>query len=97
MLSMTTTAKQILQDILGRWKMESHATDVVLVSIVRDEVTVVEKELPLLVKKKWPLIVSSDKSQLPKCRFTVRCKTGASLHLQKLLGAPLPTGGLRKI
>ncbi len=90
MLTPKLTALDIVTEILQRWKMESHANDCVLVSVVRDEMTVVRDTLPLTVKSKWPLIVSSNKNELPKCRFVVRCKEGASPKLREFLGDPLP-------
>ncbi len=90
MLTPKLGARDIVVEILQRWKMEQHASDCVLVSVVRDEMVIVKDALPLTVKSKWPLIVNSNKNELPKCRFVVRCKEGASPKLREFLGDPLP-------
>ena len=78
------TAEGILIEILSRWKMESHVNDCVLVSVVKDKMFVVRDTSPLIVKSKWPLIVSSNKNEIPKCRFLVRCVEGDCL-VRKIL------------
>ena len=96
-LTAETSGKDICIEILTRWKMESHVNDVMLCSYVKDKIEIVETASPLGVKTRWPLIVSSNKNDIPKCRFVVRCRMGASASMQKLLGPPVPRDGLKVI
>lgn len=88
-LTQTMTAREVCLEILSRWKFEAHVDDVVLVSIVKDEMTVVRNTPPLNVKNKWPLIVSSNKNEIPKCRFVVRCVGSPSAKMREILGEPI--------
>ena len=96
-LTPDTTARDICLEMLKRWQMEAHVGDVMLCSYVKEHIEIVVTAAPLGVKTRWPLIVSSNKNDIPKCRFVLRCREGASPKLQQLLGAPLPKMGLKEI
>lgn len=99
MMHPDTTAQQVVEQYLERLGMEREAKEghVVLTSVVRDDVTIVQQARPLMVSKKWPLIVSTNKNEIPKCRFVIRCTRDATQKLKDLLGEPLAIVGLKTV
>ena len=96
MLTSRMTREDVIKEFLGRLNLYQYAGDCVLLSVVKDETTVVQNALPLALKNKWPLIVSSNKTDLPKCRFVIRY-VGNKPALAKILGPPLDIKNLRTV
>jgi hypothetical protein len=89
MMKESTLAQDVITDFLGKYSLEALVSHCVLTSVVKDAVSVVRNSTLLKVKNKWPLIVSSNKSEIPKCRFVIRCLVGSPAQLIAILGQTL--------